>query len=53
MINANSVIIEQSHNSIQIEQSHNNIQIEALYIWTDYYFHSPAQILPEHKEAET
>lgn len=38
-------------NNIILEQSKNSIVIETIYIWTDYYFLSPAQILPEHKES--
>ena len=49
----NVVQIESSINDVTIEPSNNNISIETILIWTDYYFLAPAQVLPEHKEAET
>jgi len=49
----NMVQIESSINDVTIEPSNNNISIETILIWTDYSFIAPAQILPEHKEAET
>ena len=40
-------------NSVILEPSQNSITVETIYIWTDYYFLNAAQVLPEHKEAET
>lgn len=40
-------------NSVIIEPSQNSVTVETMYIWTDYYFLSSAQILPEHKEVDS
>lgn len=42
-----------SANSISVEPTKNSIQIETFYAWSDYYFLSPCQVLPEHKEVGT
>lgn len=47
----NVIQIESTVNNVLMQPSSNMLDIETIFIWTDYYFLAPAQILPEHKEA--